>query len=172
MYRNISPHTFGIFFRKSTAACLAIAVAVSFFVMPGLSLEGAEDITFHDLRGSTCTYNSIAENPHVVIMLWASWCHYCRKKIEEMNCDDVNAENIRFFFINVGENADNVTAFLARENIIPCIADNVLLDKNSSTAKKFRVAGIPAFIFLDNGKVVYQGHQFTRLMLEELFGEK
>lgn len=142
---------------------------MSVFTLSAKPRETSPDIIFQDIDGNDLSYDEIVKNPRVVIMLWTSWCFYCRQKIEEMTCDTIESPDIRYFFINIGEKSSTVSGFLQRRNIIPCVAGNVLLDSKGATARRFNVAGIPAFIFIDHGKVVYQGHQFSKNMVEEMF---
>lgn len=135
-------------------------------------LESASIITLNGLNGTTYTYEEISCHPQVVIMVWTSWCYFCRKKMHEIECDLLDSSNTHFFFINAGERESTVNTFIRKQKIANCIIRNILLDKNAALTEKLDIVGVPAFIFLKNGSIVHKGYTFNDSLMERVFDEK
>lgn len=113
--------------------------------MPSLSLS-----TFD---GSTQQLLSFEGRP-TVINLWATWCPPCRREMPALQRAQRENPHIHFVFLNQGESARQVEAFL-RENRLDL--KNVLLDPRSVAGARFGVMAFPTTLFFDaSGKLVDQ----------------
>ena len=145
---------------------------MSVLLFPALSSNSASSVFLTDLNGKSFDYEQIIDQPQVVIMLWTTWCHFCRENLKDLTCEEIGGTSAKIYFINIGEKKSKVDEFLKTSNIIPCVAGNILLDKAGIVAKKLRVPGIPAYIFFQQGKVLYQSHYVSKNLLDEVFNEK
>ena len=102
----------------------------------------------------------------VVLNVWASWCPPCRREMPLLLEYAKKEEGIAFVFVNSGENAETVRAFLKREGLdLP----NVLLDTEGRLVRRLRVVALPTTIFFDEeGKAVarHMG-ELSRAQLED-----
>lgn len=105
-------------------------------------------------------------------MFWASWCHYCRAKLKEINSSPPREEDISTFFISIGEKESVVSRFAERMNFNPYITDNILLDTKGVLARKFGIIGIPFFVFLKEGRIVYEGYDFNEDLIKQFLQDE
>ena len=54
-------------------------------------------------------------------------------------------------------------------NLKESIRDNILLDREGITADAFGIIGVPTYVFLNKGKVVYKSHFINDGLLKEVF---
>jgi thiol-disulfide isomerase/thioredoxin len=133
----------------------------------------AEEI-FYDLEGSKVSYREIiSTSPNTVILLWTSWCPYCRLTLLHLNKEIdkkcIYFNDVNLFYINLGESKRKIKRFIEKNKIKKCIEKNILLDKKNILAKKFSISGIPTFIFLKNGIPVYRSFFISKELLKKIF---
>ncbi len=84
----------------------------------------------------------------VVLNLWASWCGPCREEMPMLAQAQQREPGIAFLFVNQGESADTVRAYLAREHLP---LREVLLDAQSQLLPAVGSRGLPTTVFFDAG---------------------
>lgn len=90
----------------------------------------------------------------VILNFWATWCPPCRAEMPSMQRahETVAEEGIAVIAVNVGEDADTVTRFLAETPVdfpIP-------LDVDSAVVQSYPVKGLPTTFVIDpSGRLVY-----------------
>lgn len=92
------------------------------------------------------TLAQAARGRPVVVNLWASWCGPCRVEMPDLAEAQRRHPDIGFLFVNQGESADKVQAFLARSGLA---LDEVWLDQGSRLGQALRSPGLPTTVFLD-----------------------
>jgi thiol-disulfide isomerase/thioredoxin len=102
-------------------------------------------------------------------MFWTTWCYFCRLRLAELNDLDLASYNVEFFFINLGERRSRVKEFIQDSDYNPYIREHILLDRENLMAEKFNIIGIPTFVLLENGEVVYEGYFFSPSLMKEVF---
>lgn len=81
----------------------------------------------------------------VVINLWATWCPPCRREMPMMARLAAERSDVEFLFINQGENAAKVQAFMQRDKLA---LPNVLLDAAMEVPRHYGTIGLPVTLFL------------------------
>ncbi len=92
------------------------------------------------------TLAQAARGRPVVVNLWASWCGPCRVEMPDLAQAQRRHPDIGFLFVNQGESAEKVQAFLARTGLA---LDEVWLDQGSALGRAIRSPGLPTTVFLD-----------------------
>lgn len=81
-----------------------------------------------------------------VINLWATWCPPCRREMPVLQRAQNEYKDVNFVFINQGESAEDVAAFLEEQGLE---LRNLWLDKNALSGQAIDSKGLPSTIFLD-----------------------
>lgn len=120
------------------------------------------------LQGEDLDYQAISAEGQVVLFVWTTWCPYCQIQLDNL-AKQCSYSDVDFVLVNSGERQKTVTNFVQRENLPGCIADDIVLDKNSTIAKKFSVSGFPTFIFLKDGKYLARSYYFNQDLIEKIY---
>jgi thiol-disulfide isomerase/thioredoxin len=105
--------------------------------LPPLSLSA--------LDGRPVTLANFAGKP-TVVNLWATWCPPCRREMPAMQQAQAAHPDVNFVFVNQGEEAGAIAAFLDREGLALA---NVLVDPQSSVGAALGQGGLPTTLFFD-----------------------
>jgi peroxiredoxin len=91
----------------------------------------------------------------VIVNFWATWCPPCREEMPSMQraWEQLRAEGILMFGINVGEDEDTIFQFTANYPVdFP-----LLMDSHSAITGRWPVLGLPTTFVVDPaGRLVYQ----------------
>jgi thiol-disulfide isomerase/thioredoxin len=102
--------------------------------------------------GSAATLVQAAAGRPVVVNLWATWCAPCRQEMPVFAAAQAQHTDIGFLFVNQGENAATVQAYLARERLP---LREVWLDAASALGPAVGSAGLPTTLFYNaSGRLV------------------
>ena len=124
---------------------------------------------FYNLSGDKMSYSGMISNPKTVLFLWATWCSHCSAEVARLNKKCGQKSDINFFYIDLGEKKSTVKEKADRMNLTPCIRKSIFLDVQGDIARKFSVIGIPTYIFLKNGVLLYRSHYLTDDMLNKIY---
>jgi len=121
------------------------------------------DVELTRLEGASVRLTEL-DGP-VVVNLWATWCPPCRREMPVLAEAQARHTSITFVFVNQGEGAPDVGAFLrgAALNL-----RNVVVDPSSSVSRATGARGLPTTLFFDaQGRLadVHMG-ELTRAGLE------
>lgn len=150
--------------------CLAVLL-----LLPLIVGFNADTTTLDKLNGQSITYHDLMSgSPQTVILLWQSGCYYCRKELQKLDssCDTNYGANpeTKFYFVNLGENRENVEATAARLRLQDCSKENIVLDTEGALIEIFDVVFIPMYLFVKNGRVVRMTGSFNRTLEKQIFG--
>lgn len=135
-----------------TAAMLAWAAA--HLLIPATEPLAAPHMTLATLDGTTVDLSEKDGRP-TVINLWATWCAPCRREMPTLAQAERAHPEIRFLFINQGEDGETVRAFLKREGLS---FDHMLLDPSRAAGLHYRARGIPVTLFLQEDGRLAKAH--------------
>lgn len=96
--------------------------------------------------GVSAPLPEFARGRPVVLNLWASWCGPCRQEMPMLAQAQQREPDIAFLFVNQGESADAVRAYLEREQLP---LREVLLDGGSQALAALGSKGLPTTVFFD-----------------------
>lgn len=97
------------------------------------------------LEGGSLAFSALAGRP-VVVNLWASWCGPCRREMPVLRQAQLDHPDVTFIFVNQGEPAETIRAYLASQNIK---LDNVVLDAKSQMGAALGSRALPTTFFFD-----------------------
>ena len=107
--------------------------------MPALALSEFES-------GRVLDLGAAARGRPVVVNLWASWCGPCRQEMPLLAAAQQREGDVGFLFVNQGESASTVRAYLAGERLP---LREVLLDPESKLGPAVGSRGLPTTLFYD-----------------------
>ena len=88
----------------------------------------------------------------MVVNLWATWCPPCVREMPVLQAAQQQHPDVHFVFINQGESADKVRAWLSVRGMTLL---NVLLDRRGQSTAALDAAGLPTTLFYDaQGRLV------------------
>jgi cytochrome c biogenesis protein CcmG/thiol:disulfide interchange protein DsbE len=104
------------------------------------------------LDGETVTLGALTGGRAVLLNFWASWCAPCKAEVPVLNeIHERYAERgLSVVGIAVGERQDVVEAFMRRHEL----RYPVLLDGDSSVARRYGLIGVPMNILVDRDGIV------------------
>jgi thiol-disulfide isomerase/thioredoxin len=105
-----------------------------------------------DRRGFKVTLPAELKGGVGLLHFWASWCPFCLKEIMAIEglYQSYKSKGFRPYSINVGENLAALEAYISSIRV----TYPILLDADSSTAKKLGITGIPTTFITDRGGAV------------------
>lgn len=88
----------------------------------------------------------------VVLNLWATWCPPCLREMPVLQRSQQERGDVHFVFVNQGEQAGKVQAFLAAHGLA---LRNVLLDSSGQAGVQLGYRALPTTLFFDaKGRLV------------------
>ncbi len=142
--------------RRPLAAGAMLAAGLWFVatVLTGLGQARAmPDVPLSTLDGGQALdLAAAARGRPVVVNLWASWCGPCRAEMPMLAAAQQREAGIGFLFVNQGESAATVRAYLSREGLP---LREVLLDAGARLGPAVGSRGLPTTLFYDaEGRLV------------------
>jgi thiol-disulfide isomerase/thioredoxin len=124
-------------------------------------------LTLADFAGQPVALRDAGGGRPMVVNLWATWCGPCRAEMPVLAAAQQREQDLRFVFVNHGEQAAAVQRWLAQQ---PWRIDNVLLDSGMQLGRAVGSAGLPTTLFVArDGKVA--SHHFGPLSAASLEAE-
>lgn len=134
----------------------AIFFAVQFWTQRGMVEGDAPDFKEVTLANNTVTLSDYSGKP-LLLHFWASWCPYCN--FEQSSISDLSKDWQVLTIAYQSGDADAVAAFAKEKGIE---AWPIIVDEDSSLAKKYGVKAVPATYIVDgNGKIRLKTAGFT-----------
>lgn len=96
--------------------------------------------------GQATTLDQLLDGRPLVVNLWASWCGPCRAEMPMLAEAQRRETGVRFLFVNQGESAAAVQAFVQREGLA---LQDLWLDPASALGPAVGSQGLPTTLFLD-----------------------
>ena len=115
-----------------------VGVAQTSLIRPFSKIVAAPRLALPGLDGAE---RGLADRP-ALVAFWAVWCAPCRAELPALLRlqDDLAAQNITVFAVNVGDPPERVRGFLGQ---IGAGGLNVLLDRERVTTGPWRVGALP-----------------------------
>ena len=104
------------------------------------------------LDGAAVDFPAAAGGKPMVIRFWADWCRYCEPEMKAIDAvyRRHRDKGLEVFAINAGQDKATVEAFIRKLGV----TYPVLLDEQSSIARRYGVVGLPTTYFVDAEGVV------------------
>ena len=108
-------------------------------------------LAFTSLEGRPTNLGEFRGRP-TVVNLWATWCPPCVREMPVLHQAQVDRSDVNFVFVNQGEPADRVRAWLQARQLALL---NVLMDTNLQAGAAFKQRALPMTLFFDaRGRLV------------------
>jgi thiol-disulfide isomerase/thioredoxin len=145
--------------RRALAGGAGLAAALWFVATVLTSLGQARampDVPLTALDGGQpLGLAAAARGRPVVVNLWASWCGPCRAEMPMLAAAQQREAGVGFLFVNQGESAATVRAYLSREGLP---LREVLLDAGARLGPAVGSRGLPTTLFYDAGGRLVDAH--------------
>jgi thiol-disulfide isomerase/thioredoxin len=136
----------------------ALATGTALFVVGSAVLalrpdtgQKLPDLAFSSLDGEAMRLNQTGGKP-TVVNLWATWCPPCVREMPVLHKAQVERPDIRFLFLNQGEDPARVRMWLQAQGLP---LRNVLIDERRRASAAFQQVGYPTTLFFDaSGRLV------------------
>lgn len=131
----------------AATAAWALGSGALFLAGGGVSRPAAPDLALIDPRsGNRIGLPAALAGQPTVVNLWASWCAPCRAEMPVLAAAQQRERDIRFLFVNQGESAATVLAYMQREGLA---LQGVWLDPASALGPAVDSKGLPTTLFFD-----------------------
>ena len=130
------------------------------------SLQAKDCSTF---SGETISTEEIESQDKAISFFWTTWCPHCLSQMKTIlsECQNILDKGFSIYFINVQETTRKVSAFKKKLNItLP-----IIMDSDGSIAYKYRVYGIPTFIFLKDGEELDRVNSISMKLLDKIYDQ-
>jgi peroxiredoxin len=133
-------------------AAISAALLCAAFAVPAMGAEAA-DFTLESAAGEQVTLGRFAGEKAVLLVFWATWCPHCNAAVPAINeIQSRMRDRLQVLAIDYLESRQKVLSFMKAKNV----AYTVLLDRDGTVARTYRVVGIPTYVVVDrNGRIVY-----------------
>ncbi|HSB52656.1 MAG TPA: TlpA disulfide reductase family protein [Dissulfurispiraceae bacterium] len=129
------------------------------FDVEKLSGQAAPDFALQDLEGNTVSLSSF-KGKVVFLNFWATWCPPCKDElpsIEKLH-NLMKQKGLVVLAVSIDKSPEKVRDFLKQHPV----SFRVLMDKNASASRSFKVFSLPMTFIIDKRGVLIEKH----------FGEK
>lgn len=113
--------------------------------LPAANTPALSTIHFVNTQAQAVDLRSYQGQP-LVINLWATWCPPCRREMPVLQQAQKDHPDVRFIWINQGEQAETVMRYLSTMQLPPA---QVLLDPEQQASKHWQQRGLPSTYFYD-----------------------
>ena len=131
--------------------------------------SGALARDFTTVSGETVSSQDIDSQGNTVLLFWTTWCPYCAIQVQAFSkyCGELVDKGFKIFFVNVQEDKRKVSMFRDKMKI-RC---PIILDRQGYLASKYRIFGIPTYIFLKDSEEIGRASFISQKQLEDLYDE-
>lgn len=117
--------------------------------------QPAPDFTLTDLDGNTVSLSSL-QGKVVFLDFWATWCPPCRQSLPHTQAlsqhEKAQSGDLVVLAVNLRETPEQVKQFMQEQGF----SFRVVMDRDASVARAYRVQGIPTFVVIDrSGKLAW-----------------
>jgi thioredoxin-related protein len=142
------------------------------FIFLSLGLAAVSAEPFPVFKNKGMDHDSItAKHSKTIIFFWTSKCYYCLQELRQINKDCLASyqDDIKFYYINIGESQHKVSRVVNSLNLKDCISDNIILDRELELAKEFNIFSIPTYIVFKDGEVVERAPYIDKEMINSAY---
>lgn len=142
---------------------LALVLCILFC---SLSVYGDE---YPTLSGDKISMQKILEGEKVILFFWTTWCPYCRIQIKTLNnlYEELESKDFKVYFINLQESRRKVYSVKKKMKI----KYPILLDTLGSLGYRYKITGMPTYVFLKDAQEVGRTYNINKKYLEVLYEE-
>ena len=165
------------------ALCL-FSCMFSFSAVPSARVEQQKDsdkviplgreseVLFYHLDGTPVAFEELFTSSKTVLFIWTTWCPHCRVELRSLNRNCPVDDEIQFYYIDAREPLARVERKIESMRLGSCITDDILLDRRGYLLYRYRIIGIPTYLFFKDGMPVYRSYFLNDRVLRRAFGNE
>ncbi len=135
-------------------------------------LERESEVVFYHLDGTPVAFKELFNSPKTVLFIWTTWCPHCRVELRDLNRKCPIDDEIQFYYIDAREPQARVERKIKSMRLDSCIKDDILLDRRGYLLYRYRIIGIPTYLFFKDGMPVYRSYFLNDRVLRRAFGNE
>ncbi|UCG35549.1 MAG: TlpA family protein disulfide reductase [Candidatus Omnitrophota bacterium] len=144
--------------------------AISSAILPRQKVS--DEKIFYRLDGTSLAFKELFKSSKTILFLWARSCPHCRSELRRINRKYPFDKKIQVYYINVKESKERVEREVESMRLDKRISDNILLDRTGYVLGKYRIIGVPTYLFFKDGELIQRSHFLGENLIREIFKDE
>jgi len=142
-------------------------IFIFIFLLASFGFAPKDD--FVSLTDKVVTYDKLVSASNTILFVWTTECRYCVQEFRRLKKKCIFFDDMSVFYVNVGENFSVVNRFADSLDLLDCVREKIILDKQGFVTRKFRVSGVPTYLFFKDGNLIHRSYYLDDSLVDSIF---